>query len=171
MSSNSRNKITRDVVPENFSLALCIVDFVPVIFFGLCCIVVGSVIRSPLFILGAAVCLVSGAIKVVWKILVVVKKKNVWPLFIQMRIAMPVGFLIMIVSFIVGFGSVDFPSIFHAAILFPQIVFFIIGLTGMALMCSFVVLLDSSDLRANWIEQITNSLSQISFFIGLLFLL
>ena len=77
----------------------------------------------------------------------------------------------MIVSFAVGFGSVDFPTIFHRAILFPQIVFFIIGLTGMALMCSFVVLLDSSDLRANWVEQITNSISQISFFVGLLFLL
>ncbi len=171
MSSSSGNRITKDRVPENFSLPLCIVDFVPVIFFGLSCVVAGRIIRSPLFVLGAAICLVSGAIKVFWKILVVVKKKNIWPLFIQMRIAMPIGFLIMIVSFAVGFGSVDFPTIFHRAILFPQIVFFIIGLTGMALMCSFVVLLDSSDLRANWVEQITNSISQISFFVGLLFLL
>lgn len=38
----------------------------------------------------------------------------------------------------------------------------------MILMSVFAVRLDSSDSRANWLEQVVNGASQASFFLGLL---
>lgn len=51
---------------------------------------------------------------------------------------------------------------------FPQVILFVLGLIGMGLMGYFAKNLDSTDVKSNWIEQITNSLAQLFIFIGLL---
>lgn len=55
-----------------------------------------------------------------------------------------------------------------AFISFPSVVFFTIGIIGMAAMSIFAKKLDGTDPKSNWIEQITNTIAQAAFFIGLL---
>ena len=164
----SKEKMTRDTVPEGFTLKLALVDAIPVIFFGAGMIVVSVLFKSPLFLFGALLCLFAGAAKVVWKIIVVLKKKNIWWLFLQMRILMPIGMLLMIAGVIINKSSVDFHGILSAAMSFPPVLFFAAGIIGMIMMFVFAFKFDSSDVKANWIEQLTNGAAQICIFIGLL---
>ncbi len=169
MSKKSdKPKITKDTIPENFSLSMAIVDAIPVLFFGLSMIAISRLFGSTLFLISAIIIFLSGALKVFWKVIVALKKKNVWFLFIQMRIGMPIGFVLMIVSLIVDRAKVSLLGIGHALISFPSVIFFALGLIGMVLMGVFATKLDSSDPKSNWIEQITNGVAQIAIFIGIL---
>lgn len=165
---SDKHKMTKDIVPEDFTLSLAIVDAIPVIFFGMSMVLLGSRFSGALFIIGALISLFAGAAKVLWKIIVVLKKKNIWFLFLQMRIAMPVGFLMMVISLILNRERLDFNLIWGAIISFPAVVFLAIGLVGMVLMGVFGAVLDGSNVKSNWIEQITNGIAQICIFIGIL---
>ena len=167
----ANNKINKNTIPEDFTLRLVLVDALPVIFFGASAVVISLLFQSSLFLLGALLCLIGGAGKVLWKLIVVLKKKNIWPLFIQMRILMPIGFLMMIISLIVNRSRVHLSSIAAGFCSFPSIILFIIGIAGMCLMIVFSVKLDSSDLKSNWIEQLTNGIAQAAIFLGLILLL
>lgn len=48
-------------------------------------------LHSALFVAGAVVCLVSGVVKVLWKGIAAVTRRNIWPMFVQMRVFMPAG--------------------------------------------------------------------------------
>ena len=89
----------------------------------------------------------------------------------QMRIVMPAGFLLMLLSVILNLKAIKLSAILSAVVSMPSVVFFAIGIVGMVLMGIFASKLDSSDVRSNWIEQITNSLAQGSIFVGILFLI
>ena len=163
-----KQKISKDMVPEGFSISLALVDSIPVIFFGLTSIILGLSFSSITFIIGACITFLSGLIKVIWKIIVATKKKNIWSLFIQMRIFMPIGFVIMIIGFIIACFNSDM-NIFFNSLLNPICIgFLVLGLVGMAMMVVFAIKLDSSDSKSNWIEQICNGISQACFFIGFL---
>ena len=129
------NKMTKDTVPEGVSVVMALVDLIPVVFFGLSAVRVGRLFQSALFVTGALICLLSGVVKVLWKLIAAVSRRNIWPMFVQMRIFMPVGFLLLLAALI---------------------------------MCVFARRLDSSDPRANWLEQGVNALAQICIYIGLL---
>ena len=161
-------KMTKDIVPEGFTLSLALVDALPVLFFGGSMILVGILFESTLFSLGALLCLWAGAAKVIWKIIVVVKKKNVWWLFMQMRIVMPVGFALMLLSVIIGWSKIDRVAVFAAVVSFPSVIFFAVGIFGMVPMGVFASKLDPSNVRSNWIEQLTNGLAQAAIFVGIL---
>lgn len=163
-----KNKITKDTIPESFSVLLALTDMIPVVFFGLSAVKLGDMLHSGLFIAGAVICLVSGVIKVLWKLIAAVSGKNIWPMFVQMRIAMPVGFLILIAALIAGRANLSGAAILAGLLGFPACVFFGIGALGMLLMMIFAFTLDSSDPRSNWLEQAVNGAAQICFFIGLL---
>lgn len=75
-------KMTKDKVPENFTIGLALVDAIPVLFFGAATILIGLIFKSWLFITGAVLCFTGGAGKVLWKILVATIKKNIWFLFL-----------------------------------------------------------------------------------------
>ena len=153
---------------ENFTISLALFDALPVIFFSLASIFIGLSIESVIFVVGAIITFLSGSLKVIWKIIVATKKKNIWPLFIQMRIVMPLGFLIMLVGFIVCLVNKDLTSFWQSLLNPVSIIFLIVGFLGMILMTIFAVKLDSSDSLSNWIEQGTNAISQIAFFIAFL---
>lgn len=165
------NKINKDTVPENFTVSLALIDAIPVLFFGASMMVISFMFDSLLFLIGAVVCTVSGAIKVLWKIVVALKKKNIWWMFLQMRIAMPLGFVMIIASLFVNRANVSISGIVHTIIAFPSVIFFSIGLIGMLMMIVFSFVLDSTDVKANWTEQLINGMAQISIFIGLLILM
>lgn len=168
MPKNRKNKITKTTVPEGFSVPLALVDLVPVIFFGLSAIRIGSLFSSTLFMLGAAICLVSGVVKVLWKLIAAVSRKNIWPMFVQMRIFMPVGFLILVAALIVDRAGLSGKAILAGLTGFPACFFFGLGVLGMVLMTVFAFRLDSSDPKANWLEQGVNGIAQACFFVGLL---
>jgi len=169
-TDKKKQRMTRDIVPEDFTLSLALVDAIPVIFFGINFALLGQRFGNLLFILGAILCLFAGACKVLWKITVVCRRRNVWWLFLQMRILMPIGFLMMIAALIVNRASLSASAILAGLLSFPSVIFFALGFALMILMCVFAVKLNNSDLRANWIEQLTNGIAQISFFIGILLL-
>lgn len=91
MRKQARSKMAKNTVPEGFSAALALVDLVPVVFFGLSAVRAGSLLHSALFVAGAVVCLVSGVVKVLWKGIAAVTRRNIWPMFVQMRVFMPAG--------------------------------------------------------------------------------
>ena len=167
----NKPKMTKDTIPENFTLSLALVDALPVLFFGGSMILVGLLFESPLFLIGAALCFWAGAAKVLWKIIVVTKKKNIWWMFLQMRIIMPIGFALMILAVILNRSAINLPAVLAAVVSFPSVLFFAAGLIGMALMGVFAARLDSADARSNWIEQLTNAIAQAAIFTGILFLL
>ena len=163
-----KNKITRDTIPVGFSVPMALNDMIPVVFFGLSAVRIGSLFNSALFIAGAVICLVSGVVKVLWKLIAAVSRKNIWPMFVQMRIAMPIGFLILIAALIAGRASLSGNAILAGLLGFPACIFFGAGALGMILMMIFAFALDSSDPRSNWLEQAVNGTAQICIFVGLL---
>jgi len=167
----NRQKMSRDVIPQGFTLGMALVDALPVVFFGAAILIVGLLFSSPLFLAGAILSFLSGLGKVIWKIIVALKQKNVWFLFVQMRILMPVGFLLMLLSLIVDRSLMNPGAVFAAVCSMPALLFFLLGCIGMGCMVFFAIKLDSSDAKSNWIEQGTNAAAQASFLIGLLILL
>ena len=167
---SNKPKMTKDTIPENFTLSLALVDALPVLFFGGSMILTGLLFGKPLFLFGAALCFWAGAAKVLWKIIVVTRRKNIWWLFLQMRTVMPLGFVLMILAVILNRNVINLPVIFTAVTSFPSVIFFAVGVTGMVLMGIFAAKLDSADVRSNWIEQLTNTIAQAAIFTGILFL-
>lgn len=165
-----KQKMTRDTIPEDFTLSLALIDALPVLFFGGSIILIGLMFKNALFLIGALLCFWTGAAKVIWKIIVVTKKKNIWWLFMQMRIVMPFGFALMIIAVILSRSTINLSAVLAAAVSMPSVIFFAIGIIGMTLMGIFAAKLDSSSLRSNWIEQLTNAAAQASVFTGILIL-
>lgn len=165
------NKITKETIPQGFSLQLALVDFIPVIFFGVNAIIFGVIIKSPLVIAGAAIACISGVIKCLWKIIAALKQKNVWWMFLQMRIVMPIGMMVVILAAIFNSDKSVYPQMWQGILSFPECIFFGVGVFSFVLMTIFAFALDSKNVRSNWIEQITNSVGQIGFFVGLMLLL
>ena len=161
----------KNIVPEDFNLALVFVDAIPVLFFALSTILIAARLKNFLFTAGAVLCFSAGFFKVLWKLIVVLHKKNVWLLFVQLRFLMPLGFLLMIFSIVgASFRSqIVWQAVAKKIFLFPQIIFFALGILGMILMGVFAFTLDGKNLKSNWIEQITNGISQICIFLGILF--
>ena len=75
--------MTKDTVPQNYTLALALFDALPVILFGLASWLLWQMCGNLLVLAGGIVCFAAGMLKVLWKIIVVVRKK----LFQQGRLA------------------------------------------------------------------------------------
>lgn len=158
----------KNTVPENFTLSMVIVDAFPVIFFSLTAILIGIMLKNPVFIIGAVLAAFAGLCKVIWKLIVVKKKKNIWFLFVQMRIVMPVGFVLMILGVILSRRYIQLKEAVRWAIGFPLVIFFGIGVASLVAMMVLAFTLDSSKAKNNWIEQFVNGIGQFSIFLGML---
>lgn len=156
---------------ENFPLSLALFDALPVIFFSVAMVLIAMHFRNVFFIKGAVLCAVSGLGKVVWKIIIAGTKKDISLLNKQLRILMPVGFLLMLIGIIMGIslGTLSLKVLWHNICTFPSLLFFLITLAGMICMSVFAVKLDGTKLRSNWMEQITNAIAQGCFLLGVLF--
>ncbi len=79
---------------------------------------------------------------------------------------MPIGFAVMLLGFVLVLAfQREILTGIHFGI--PSLICFGIGLLGMILMGVFAAKLDSSDKKANWMEQITNAVSQAAILVGL----
>ena len=163
MSRKVRNRMTRETIPEGFSAPMAFVDLLPVVFFGLSAVKAGNLFHSGLFVAGAVVCLLSGVVKVGWKLIAAVSQRNIWPMFVQMRILMPVGFLAMLAALVVDRVGLNGKAMLAGLTGFPSCVFFLAVALGMVTMTVFAFQIDSSDPKVNWTEQTVNSLAQLCF--------
>lgn len=116
------NKMTKDTVPEGVSVVMALVDLIPVVFFGLSAVRMGRLFQSALFVTGALICLLSGVVKVLWKLIAAVSRRNIWPMFVQMRIFMPVGFLLLLAALIAGRAKLCSAAILAGICGFPACV-------------------------------------------------
>ena len=158
--------MNRDSLPEDYTLGLAAFDAVPVILFGLASRLLACMTGSVLVILGGVICFVSGMLKVLWKFLVVLRRKNVWPLFVQMRIGMPAGFMVMLAGLVAGLLKKDRRerAAIGKAVLRPAPLFFLLlSAAGIGAMIFCGKKLDSAQAKANWIEQGCNTVAQGSF--------
>ena len=99
------------------------------------------------------ICLVSGVVKVLWMLIAAVAKKNIWLMFVQMRIFMPIGFIILITTLIVDRTNLNGSAILAGLLSFPSCIFFAIGVIGMILMTVLAFKADSSNPKVDLTEQ------------------
>ena len=159
--------MTKDTVPQNYTLGLEICDAVPVILFGLASWLLWRMTGSTVLLIGGVICFAAGLLKVLWKFIVVIQKKNVWPLFVQMRIGLPAGFMLMLIGFLIACFTKNM-SLFWSGLLRPTpILFVIITILGMTAMIRCSAKLDLADPKANWIEQTCNTVAQGAFLVAM----
>lgn len=155
----------RHHISEGFTMGLALVDAVPVLFFCGSAVLIGTRMHSILFWWGAALCIIGGSGKVLWKILLAAIHKDIRILNKQMRFIMPLGFLCMIIS--VCMHPVSFTM--QELLQLPSLLFFAVGLIGMIGMTVLGLTKKSVDVKANWLEQCINCFAQAAFFLGILF--
>lgn len=160
--------MNKKIVPKDFSLSLVLVDAIPVILFCMTMFVLTNRFPSKLFLFGVILVAFAGICKVLWKLIVVLFKKNVWILFIQMRITMPIGFLLIIISLFMNKDLFLMEKIISDITSMPQVILFMIGGISMILMLIFGFTLDGKKVKNNWFEQIVNCIGQLCFFVGVL---
>ena len=168
MEKVEKVKMTKDIIPVGFTYSMVLVDMFPVLFFGGTAVLLGMIMENIVVITGAIISFVSGLIKVYWKYIVVKEKKNIWWMFKQMRILMPVGMLMVITGLVISSLSGKHPGVFKLMCTYPQSVFFVLGILGMMAMIYCGMKLDSSNPKSNWIEQTINSVAQGAIFVGML---
>ena len=153
--------------PDNFTLQLALVDAIPVLEFGAGMLAIASKFKSALFAAGACCSTLAGCGKVLWKIILAVKKRNVLWLNRQFRYLMSSGFVLMLLSLIANRKRIHPGRILKRILHFPAAVFFGLSACGMCAMGIMGVKLDKNRARDNWIEQITNLIAQGLLLIGI----
>ena len=155
---------------EGFTLALALVDAIPVLSFGISMVIIASRFDSPLFMIGAALSVLAGCCKVAWKLVLGILKKDLRWLnkpFVPMQAT---GFLLMLVSFALGFGKINWAGAAAALIRFPSVLFFLAWIGLMGFMGWFRKnKFKNEDAKSNWTAQIINAVGQTCLLLGILF--
>lgn len=143
---------------EGFTLSLALVDALPVVFFAAAMISFGARLNSGLFIAGAVLAVCGGAGKVAWKLMLALAHKDVPWLAKQMRVTMPIGFVLIIAGCVAsGQAFLALSAGFTEP---PSSVLMIVFFLCMLAMGWFAGHMDQKDARANWVEQLTNAAGQ-----------
>ena len=155
---------------EGFTLSLALVDAVPVLLFGASIIMTASKFGSPLFIIGASLSTLAGCCKVLWKLILGTSKKDVnWlnKSFVPLQSA---GFLLMLISFVLGFKKINRDGVWRAATSMPALLFFLLWIAFMVLMVWYRKnRFRNDDAKSNWTAQFINCAAQASLFLAILF--
>ncbi len=153
---------------ENLPLSLALFDAVPVLLFSVSMLLLGARWQNLWFMIGACLCVLAGCGKVCWKIIIACTKKDIVPLNRQMRILMPIGFLLIIIGLCTGLDAVTAATLWAKITAIPSVFFFLIALLGMIGMGICAGKLDSTKQRSHWIEQSINTIAQLGLLIGIL---
>lgn len=175
-------------IPEEYrqyTLGLAVFDTVPVLLFLMSTVVIYSMYGSPVFLAGAIACFLGGSSKVLWKLIVVLKEQDTEVLTKAFRILMFGGFAVMLLAVVIsavtdiingippgpvkgapGAGG-TLADLRDALTMMPAALFFIAGIAGMCCMGYLGSHMDNSA-RSNWIEELTNAVSQAAILIGVI---
>lgn len=155
---------------EGFTVGLALVDAIPVLSFGIAMVIIAGKFGSPLFMVGAALSVLAGCCKVAWKLILGIWKKDLRWLnkpFVPMQAA---GFLLMAISFVVGFGKINWAAVGSGILSFPSALFFVAWIGLMGFMGWFRKhKFKNEDAKANWTAQIINAVGQTCLLLGILF--
>ena len=155
---------------EGFTLGLALVDAIPVLSFGVSMVIIASRFNSPLFLIGAALSVIAGCCKVAWKLVLGIAKKDLRWLnkpFVPMQAT---GFLLMLVSFIIGFRKINWGGVLSAVTSLPSILFFLLWIGLMGFMGWYRKhKFQNDDAHSNWTAQIINAVGQTCLLLGILF--
>lgn len=155
---------------EGFTVALALVDAIPVLCFGISMVLIAGRFQSPLFMLGAGLSVLAGCCKVAWKLVLGIAKKDLRWLNRPFLPLQATGFLMMLVSFAAGFGKIRWPAVLAAVTGFPSILFFMVWVGLMGFMGWFRKHKFRNDhAGSNWTAQIVNALGQACLLLGILF--
>jgi len=154
---------------EGFTLGLALVDAIPVLAFAGSMGIVAARFDSPLFMIGAGLSILAGCCKVAWKLILGIWKKNILWLnkpFVPMQAT---GFLLMLVSFVLGIRRIDWGGVLGALVSFPAVLFFIAWIGLMGFMGWYRKnKFKNDDARSNWTAQIVNAVGQLCLLLGVL---
>ena len=155
---------------EGFTVGLALVDAIPVLSFGISMVIIAGRFQSPLFMVGASLSVLAGCCKVAWKLVLGIVKKDLKWLnkpFVPMQAT---GFLLMLVSFVLGFRKISWGGVLGAAVSFPSIVFFAAWIVLMFTMSWYRKhKFQRDDAHANWTAQFINAVGQTCLLLGILF--
>lgn len=107
----------KDPAALEFTVPMAAVDALPVIFFSASSVFVALIYKSVLFCIGAAICVLGGLGKVLWKLIKAINGRDIRILFTGLRVLMPTGFLLMIISLFV-YGA-DMSAVWKSVSGFP----------------------------------------------------
>lgn len=156
-----------DSVPEGFTLPMALLDCVPVAFFCIGASVLATRFDSPLFRVGIALVVLAGALKVSWKLVIALARRDARFLNRQMHYLMPVGFALALASLAVDRARWSPAAVLRHATSLPSLPLLVAGIAGMLLMSWFARHLDGRDARANWREQMVNAISQLCIMLAI----
>ena len=155
---------------EGFTLGLALVDAIPVLSFGISMVIIASRFQSPLFLVGAALSVLAGCCKVAWKLVLGIAGKDLRWLnkpFVPMQAT---GFLLMLISFGIGFGKIHWGAVLAAVTGLPSLLFFIAWMGLMFFMSWYRKnRFRNDDAHSNWTAQIVNAVGQTCLLLGILF--
>ena len=155
---------------EGFTIWLALVDAIPVLSFGVSMLIIARRFNSPLFLIGAGLSVLAGCMKVAWKLVLGIAKKDLRWLnkpFVPMQAS---GFMLMLISFILGFGKIDWHGVGSALLSFPSLLFFIAWIGLMSFMGWYRKnKFQNDDAHSNWTAQIINAVGQACLLLGILF--
>lgn len=155
---------------EGFTIGLALVDAIPVLSFGISMLIIAGRFQSPLFMIGAALSVLAGCCKVAWKLVLGIGKKNLHWLNKPFVPMMASGFLLLVISLIIGFGKINWAAVGAAIIGLPSILFFLAWIGLMGFMGWFRKhKFSNEDAKSNWTAQIINAIGQTCLLLGILF--
>ena len=153
---------------EGFTLGLALVDAIPVLSFGISMVIIASRFDSPLFMIGASLSVLAGCCKVAWKMVLGLTKKDLRWLnkpFVPMQAT---GFMLMLVSFVLGFGKISWSGLLAAITGLPAVAFFVLWVAMMGTMNWYRKNKFDNSAKANWTAQIINCIGQGALLLGIL---
>ena len=155
---------------EGFTIGLALVDAIPVLSFGISMVIIASRFPSPLFMIGAALSVLAGCCKVAWKMVLGIGKKDLRWLNKPFVPMMAGGFLLLLISIIIGLGKISWAAVGAAIISFPSLLFFLLWVGLMGFMGWFRKhKFQNDDAHSNWTAQIVNAIGQTCLLLGILF--
>ena len=154
---------------EGFTVALALVDAIPVLSFGISMVIIASRFDSPTFIIGAVLSVLAGCCKVCWKLILGIWKKDLRWLnkpFLPMQIT---GFGFIIGSLIGAWKRINWAGVVAAVLSFPSVLFFIAWIGLMGFMSWYRKnRFRNEDAHSNWTAQIVNAVGQTCLLLGIL---
>ena len=159
---------------RQYTLGLALFDIVPVLLFLISGILIYSMCMSRLFLAGALCSFIGGMAKVIWKLIVVLAKRDI-PAFSRVfRVLMIGGFALMLLSVVLStvrtvaggaFADSAMAGLWRGLTFMPAMLFFIAGFAGMCMMGWLGSHMDKSA-RSNWIEELINTAAQLAILAG-----
>ena len=157
-------------IPEGFTLGMALMDAMPVLLFACSVILIASKFHSALFLVGAVCSALAGCGKVSWKLLLALKKKNLFWLNRQFRYLMSAGMLLILLSVVCNRNRIHWGLLWQLIIQGASVWFFAVAVIGMIILLIMGMKLERTDAKGNWLEQSVNLLVQLMILVGIVVL-